>query len=259
MSLARPGTPAGTDAAPPCPGPATRMPASPPLRPGRGYPLGDHATVNVKSEQAGPGVGAQLLARARLAARSGVVGRSAPLERVLLDEQVWAFRVGAATTVANLSSGPATRDTRPRRRFTVLASTSPERREHKVAGNSSSVPWEALVAGAAAQLTKQLVRRATRRLRGSPGTASAVPKATTMKRATVITCTTVQYSQRWPSWNSSTYSKQNTIPTTGYRAGQAQPADPGRTARQPQGLHRTSMTSDQTRPGTATGTPKGCE
>ena len=53
--------------------------------------------------------------------QAGLIGNPAPLERVLLDEQVWAFRVGGATTVANLSPEPVTRPFPSGEVSTVLA------------------------------------------------------------------------------------------------------------------------------------------
>jgi hypothetical protein len=65
---------------------------------------------------------------------------------VLLDDQVWAFRVGAATTVANLSSEPAKRDLGSVV-LTVLASTQPGAQGNKISGEVMLAPWEALVLG----------------------------------------------------------------------------------------------------------------
>jgi hypothetical protein len=75
--------------------------------------------------------------------RSGQVAQLAPLERVLLDDQVWAFRVGDVTTVANLSSEPATRDLGSVA-LTVLASTQPGAHGKKVTGELTLAPWEAM-------------------------------------------------------------------------------------------------------------------
>ena len=78
------------------------------------------------------------------------MGNPGPLERVLLDEQVWAFRTGRTTTIANLSARQATRDFSPGQVMTVLASTRPQRRGaelagKKVIGKVVLEPWEALV------------------------------------------------------------------------------------------------------------------
>jgi hypothetical protein len=82
--------------------------------------------------------------------KAGLVGNPGPLERVLLDEQVWAFRTGMATTIANLSARQATRDFSPEQVMTVLASTrrqqdGTEVTGKKVIGKIVLEPWEALV------------------------------------------------------------------------------------------------------------------
>jgi alpha-glucosidase len=109
-------------------------------------PLGEHATVNVESEQADPASVLNLCRELALLRRSGQVAQLAPLERVLLDDEVWAFRVGGATTVANLSSEPAKRDLGPAV-LTVLASAHPGAQGNKVSGELTLAPWEALVLG----------------------------------------------------------------------------------------------------------------
>jgi hypothetical protein len=68
------------------------------------------------------------------------------MERVLLDDQVWGFRAGGVTTVANLSSEPATRDLGPGA-FRVLASTQPRAQGNKISGDRTLAPWEAMVLG----------------------------------------------------------------------------------------------------------------
>ena len=67
------------------------------------------------------------------------------MERVLLDEQVWAFRVGTATTVLNLSSRPAARYIGPEEALSVLVSTGLGERDHKITGSVLLEPWEALI------------------------------------------------------------------------------------------------------------------
>jgi hypothetical protein len=79
--------------------------------------------------------------------QAGLIGRAAPLERVLLDDQVWAFRVGAVTTIANLSPGEVRRRFEPGEAGTALASTNPSRTGMQIAGEITLEPWEALVAG----------------------------------------------------------------------------------------------------------------
>jgi alpha-glucosidase len=107
-------------------------------------PVGEHATANVESEQADPASVLNFCRQLNSLRSSGQVAQLTPLERVLLDDQVWAFRVGGATTVANLSSEPAKRDLGPVA-FTVLASTHPGARGNKVSGELTLAPWEALV------------------------------------------------------------------------------------------------------------------
>jgi hypothetical protein len=68
------------------------------------------------------------------------------VERVLLDDQVWAFRAGGATTVANLSSEAATRDLGSGV-LTVLASTQPGAQGNRISGELTLAPWEAMVLG----------------------------------------------------------------------------------------------------------------
>jgi len=110
-------------------------------------PVGEHATTNVRSEQADPASVLNLYRELALLRRSGQVAQLAPLERVLLDDQVWAFRAGGATTVANLSSEAATRDVGSGVVLTVLASTRPGARGNRVAGELRLAPWEAMVLG----------------------------------------------------------------------------------------------------------------
>ncbi len=107
-------------------------------------PVGEHATTNVQSEQADPASVLNLCRELAFLRRSGKVAQLGPMERVLLDDQVWAFRAGGVTTVANLSSEPATRDIGPGV-LTVLASTQPGAQGNKVAGELTLAPWEALV------------------------------------------------------------------------------------------------------------------
>lgn len=109
-------------------------------------PIGEHATANVQSEQADPGSVLALCRELNMLRRSAQVAQLAPLERVLLDDQVWAFRVGGATTVANLSPEMAKCDVGSVVR-TVLASTQPGARGSTVAGEITLAPWEAMVLG----------------------------------------------------------------------------------------------------------------
>ena len=148
ISLARPGGPSRDRGRTPMPwsGDKNAGFTTPSARPW--LPIGDHVTDNVESQQQDEGSVLNFWRQLALLRRAGLVGRPAPLERVLLDEQVWAFRVDGVTTIANLSPGQVTRDLGSGDALTVLASTRPERRETKVAGELVLGPWEALAAGA---------------------------------------------------------------------------------------------------------------
>jgi alpha-glucosidase len=108
-------------------------------------PLGDYSTTNVQSEQADPRSVLNFSHRLGSLRRSGRIGKVGALERVLLDDQVWAYRVGEATTIANLSSKPATRQIAAGATFTVLAATLPGRQGANLSGEINLQPWEALV------------------------------------------------------------------------------------------------------------------
>jgi hypothetical protein len=77
--------------------------------------------------------------------RSGQIGQPERLERVLLDDQVWAFRVNNATTIANLSPEEVTREVPLDGVATVIASTQPRLPGKKVTGEVNLGPWEAIV------------------------------------------------------------------------------------------------------------------
>lgn len=108
-------------------------------------PLGEHATTNVQSEQADPNSALNFCRELALLRRSGQIGQLGHMERVLLDGQVWAFQVGGATTIANLSPDHVTRDIGSDAVLTVLASTERGSRGNKVTGEVSLGPWEAMV------------------------------------------------------------------------------------------------------------------
>jgi alpha-glucosidase len=111
-------------------------------------PVGDHATVNVEHEQEDPGSTVNFwreLARLR---KARLVGQPGQLERVLLDDHVWAYRVGGTTTIANLSDRQVTRDIPLAHGNSVLASTGPKQRGQELAGEVALEPWEALIVGA---------------------------------------------------------------------------------------------------------------
>jgi len=146
MSLARPGTPSRDRGRTPMPWSAEENAGftSPTARPW--LPLGNHSVVNVKCEQEGPESVLSLWRELAALRASGRIGTVEPLERVLLDDHVWAFRVGSATTVVNLSSRPAARDLGPDQALSVLLSTGPQPRSTEISGKVLLEPWEALVA-----------------------------------------------------------------------------------------------------------------
>jgi alpha-glucosidase len=110
-------------------------------------PLGDHSTTNVQSERADPGSVLNLVRELAMLRRSGQIGQPERLERVLLDDQVWAFRVNNATTIANLSPEEVTREVPLDGVATVIASTQPRLPGKKVTGEVNLGPWEAIVLG----------------------------------------------------------------------------------------------------------------
>ena len=113
MSLAQPGAPSRDRGRTPMPWSAEENAGFTSATARPWLPLGDHSVVNVKSEEGDPGSVLSLWRELASLRASGHIGTVGPMERVLLDEQVWAFRVGTATTVLNLSSRPATRDIAP--------------------------------------------------------------------------------------------------------------------------------------------------
>jgi hypothetical protein len=70
------------------------------------------------------------------------------LERVLLDDQVWAYRTGEVTTVANLSDQAVTRPLEGGERLSVLISTRSSGLGATVGHELRLEPWEALVLSA---------------------------------------------------------------------------------------------------------------
>ncbi len=111
-------------------------------------PLGEHTSNNVESQKQDPGSVLNFWRDLSRLRQAGLIGNPGPLERVLLDEQVWAFRVGGTTTVANLSPEPVTRPFPSGEISTVLLSTTAGRRDMKLAGEVVLDPWEALVVSA---------------------------------------------------------------------------------------------------------------
>jgi glycosidase len=151
MSLARPGSPSRDRGRTPMPWTAQKNGGFTPGTARPWLPLGDHSVINVQSEREDPSSVLgwwRELAALRASGRIGTVG---PLERVLLDDQVWAFRVGTATTVVNLSARPATRElgtdrSLPDQVLSVLISSGPLQPGSQIAGKILLEPWEALVA-----------------------------------------------------------------------------------------------------------------
>jgi hypothetical protein len=68
-----------------------------------------------------------------------------PLERLALDDHVWAYRLGDVVTVANLSGAPAPAVIGTGSDWSVLLSTRPGREGSEVPGGLSLEPWEAVV------------------------------------------------------------------------------------------------------------------
>jgi alpha-glucosidase len=108
-------------------------------------PLGDHSTINVHSEQADPGSVLSFWHRLSLLRSSGRIGVVGDLERVVLDDQVWVYRVGVTTTVVNLSDSAAKADIGAGTSWSLLVSTRPQPEGTELLGQLSLEPWEALV------------------------------------------------------------------------------------------------------------------
>ncbi|HTT91691.1 MAG TPA: alpha-amylase family glycosyl hydrolase [Acidimicrobiales bacterium] len=148
ISLARPGQPGRDRGRTPMPwsGEKNAGFTSASARPW--LPLGEHTVANVQSETDDPASVLNFWRQLAQLRQAGLIGRPGHLERVLLDDQVWAFRVGAVTTVANLSSQEVTRSVESGQVLTVLASTAPGRTGTKAGSEIALRPWEALVATA---------------------------------------------------------------------------------------------------------------
>jgi alpha-glucosidase len=150
ISLARPGGPSRDRGRTPMPwsreknGGFTTASARPWL------PLGHHGAINVDSEREDPGSVLNFWRQLSGLRKAGLAGNAGWVERMLLDEQVWAYRAGGVTTMANLSPGRVVRRLELGGTLTVLASTTPARRGTKVAGEVELGPWEAVVMSGAA-------------------------------------------------------------------------------------------------------------
>jgi len=113
-------------------------------------PLGEHSATNVQSEKA---VSSSVLnfwrelagLRRSRQIGSGQARTAGTLERVALDDQLWAYRVGEVTTVANLSNKDATISLGEHSEHRVVVSTQPNQQGVKLAGKAALGPWEAFV------------------------------------------------------------------------------------------------------------------
>jgi alpha-glucosidase len=108
-------------------------------------PLGEIGTINVRGEKADPGSVLNVWRGLAGLRGTGRIGGIHKLERVLLDDQVWAYRVGPVTTVANLSSQAAKRQLGADGALAVLASSVALRTGTEVGPELHLEPWEAMV------------------------------------------------------------------------------------------------------------------
>lgn len=108
-------------------------------------PLGDYTKLNVEAENADPASVLNFWRRLGRLRRSGQLDGAGRLETLYLDGQAWAYRVGGAITVANLSPSPAeVRLEVPA--GLVLGATSLGREGTQAGQRASLGPWEAFVA-----------------------------------------------------------------------------------------------------------------
>jgi glycosidase len=111
-------------------------------------PLGETAT-NVEDEKADPGSVLNFWRALAALRQAGRIGSLDKLERVLLDKQVWAYRVGEVTTVANLSDQAVTRQLTGNEHLSVLVSTGALAPPGATVGRELSLgPWETVVLAA---------------------------------------------------------------------------------------------------------------
>jgi len=116
-------------------------------------PLGEHSTINVQSEQADAGSVLNFWHELAELRSSGAIGATAELERILVDDQVWAYRVAGTVTVANLSPEVAHSDIGAE--LEVLAGTRPGSAGTRLGPKLTLQPWEALVLAGAGTLPSQ--------------------------------------------------------------------------------------------------------
>src|SRR5579875_491169 len=110
-------------------------------------PLGDYNSTNVHDQDADPSSVLNFWRRLAALRRAGKIGGSPPVATLWLDDQVWAYRVGSATTVANLSPAQA-EVSLPAPAGRALASTSPDKQDAELGTRLSLGPWEAFVSEA---------------------------------------------------------------------------------------------------------------
>ena len=108
-------------------------------------PLGEHSVTNVESEVLDPSSVLNFWRELVALRRAGKVGVVEKMERVAVDDQVWAYRVGVSTTVANLSDRPATISALGVRGAWVAVSTTSDRERVPLSEDVELGPWEALV------------------------------------------------------------------------------------------------------------------
>lgn len=145
MSLARPERPSRDRCRTPMPWTAEENAGftSPGSRPW--LPLGEHNSTNVQSEQADPGSVLNFWHELSKLRNSAVIGRLGHVERVFLDDQIWAYRVGPALTVANLSPGPAKFSLPEGPRQLILATGPAWQKDQEISGEIILGPWESLL------------------------------------------------------------------------------------------------------------------
>ena len=108
-------------------------------------PIGEHGSINVQSEQADPASVLSFWHQLSLLRREGRLGALADVERLLLDDQIWAFAVGDVATVANLSDRAAKTKLGDIGTRTVLVSTGLSRHGQRVPEEVELEPWEVLI------------------------------------------------------------------------------------------------------------------
>lgn len=116
-------------------------------------PLGDHRRLNVEHQEADPSSPLHLSRRLNHLRRQGRLGTVAPVQDVVVDDQVWAFRAGPVTAVLNFSTRPATVDLLPTGAGQVLLATGSIPEGSPLPTHLELGPWEAVVASDASPAT----------------------------------------------------------------------------------------------------------